>query len=212
MKRYFQVFTFTNPGLESLLHQELNRLLVGHTIESVPKQGCLIPSLSEDKLWSLCTSTRIATGIRIRLGPPQQTLKFNVFDRYVRTLPWDLLLPLTTKGFPHKVQATCHESKLFHSDALSERLLDYLQKKRYFPSDQRGSDSSDQNPFTVHVRVVNDMTQVSADVSGDIVSKRGYRKAVTEAPMRENLAAACLDAINYSGFVHSFRVALHFYN
>jgi putative N6-adenine-specific DNA methylase len=48
-----------------------------------------------------------------------------------------------------------------------------------------------ENPdMTVYVRVVKDTASVSIDMSGETLSRRGYRKQAGDAPLREHLAAA----------------------
>ena len=40
------------------------------------------------------------------------------------------------------------------------------------------------------VRIVNDEVEISADSSGELLHRRGYRKEIAKAPLRETLAAA----------------------
>jgi putative N6-adenine-specific DNA methylase len=40
------------------------------------------------------------------------------------------------------------------------------------------------------VRIVNDECEISADSSGDLLHKRGYRREIAKAPLRETIAAA----------------------
>src|SRR5437588_410224 len=42
------------------------------------------------------------------------------------------------------------------------------------------------------VRIVDDQCEVSADTSGDLLHRRGYRQEVAKAPLRETLAAAMI--------------------
>jgi putative N6-adenine-specific DNA methylase len=48
-----------------------------------------------------------------------------------------------------------------------------------------------ENPdMTVYIRVVKDRVSVSLDLTGETLSRRGYRREAGEAPLREHLAAA----------------------
>jgi putative N6-adenine-specific DNA methylase len=49
------------------------------------------------------------------------------------------------------------------------------------------------------VRVVRDVVTISADSSGELLHRRGYRQAIGKAPLRETLAAAMLLAAEYDG-------------
>jgi putative N6-adenine-specific DNA methylase len=51
------------------------------------------------------------------------------------------------------------------------------------------------------VRVVRDVCMVSADSSGALLHRRGYRRAVAKAPLRETLAAAMLIGSDWPGTV-----------
>ena len=51
------------------------------------------------------------------------------------------------------------------------------------------------------VRFVHDVCTISADSSGELLHRRGYRLATAKAPLRETLAAATLLAMDYDGSV-----------
>ncbi len=54
------------------------------------------------------------------------------------------------------------------------------------------------DPVLVVLRVVKDMVDVSVDASGEALHRRGWRKAIARAPIRENLAAAVLRLAEWS--------------
>lgn len=47
-------------------------------------------------------------------------------------------------------------------------------------------------PCTIHVRILDDNCTLSIDLSGERLDKRGLKLFTSEAPVRENLASACL--------------------
>jgi putative N6-adenine-specific DNA methylase len=49
------------------------------------------------------------------------------------------------------------------------------------------------------VRIVDDECEISADSSGELLHRRGYRKEVAKAPLRETLAAAMVLASGWQG-------------
>lgn len=64
-------------------------------------------------------------------------------------------------------------------------------------ADSSGDDASDdadarQTSQVFVVRIVHDQVEISADSSGELLHRRGYRKNVAKAPLRETLAAAML--------------------
>jgi putative N6-adenine-specific DNA methylase len=57
--------------------------------------------------------------------------------------------------------------------------------------DEDELESGDKPPSQLFVvRIVHDEVEVSADSSGDLLHRRGYRREVAKAPLRETLAAA----------------------
>ncbi len=107
-------------------------------------------------------------------------------------LPWERFL---TPGQPVALRVTCHKSKLYHSEAVAERLLTALEARlgkpspRLKPSDE---DETEHPPQLLLARLVEDKCTVSVDSSGALLHRRGYRLAAAKAPLRENLAAALL--------------------
>jgi putative N6-adenine-specific DNA methylase len=49
------------------------------------------------------------------------------------------------------------------------------------------------------VRIVHDQCEVSADSSGDLLHRRGYRREIAKAPLRETIAAAMVLASGWKG-------------
>jgi len=92
------------------------------------------------------------------------------------------------------VQAICHKSRLYHSDAVAERILGAIND--HFSSSGKpilqATNASEGQ--LILVRLVNDQCTISVDSSGELLHKRGYRQAVAKAPLRENLAASMLFA------------------
>jgi putative N6-adenine-specific DNA methylase len=111
-------------------------------------------------------------------------------------LPWHAYLSPESKI---EVSVTCHKSRLYHSDAVAERVSRAIEQS-FAGSGSQGRKSrepasdgtSQEEPFTARVfaRIENDVVQVSVDASGDRLHRRGYRTHVVDAPLRETLAAA----------------------
>lgn len=61
-------------------------------------------------------------------------------------------------------------------------------------------DVDNENPaLRIHVRAVKNQFNVAIDTSGDSLFKRGYRKEVGEAPLKENLAAGLISLTDWDG-------------
>jgi putative N6-adenine-specific DNA methylase len=103
-------------------------------------------------------------------------------------LEWEKYL---VPGQKVSLQVTCHKSRLYHSDAVAERVLGSIDD--HFSSSGKKMEKSSEGQIIL-VRLVNDNCTISLDSSGELLHKRGYRQAVAKAPLRENLAAGMIMA------------------
>ena len=131
---------------------------------------------------------RTASRVLVRLGNFRATA-FSELRKKAGRLPWEkYMLP----GQPLALRVTCHKSRLYHSDAVAERVAGAAGDRLGKPS--RLSKFNDEQSATqlVVVRVVHDHCTISIDSSGEALHRRGYRLATAKAPLRETLAAAIL--------------------
>ena len=104
---------------------------------------------------------------------------------------------------------TCRKSRLFHSDAVAQRFAESVLKQVpgvVVASASRDADdvADDDKSVIGHeqlfiVRLTHDNCVVSADSSGELLHRRGYRQATGKAPLRETLAAAMLIGSGWDG-------------
>jgi len=188
----YRLFVSITPGLEPLLAQELTDLGIGAKQTSVT--GGMELMGDRQCLWRLCRDSRLAESVRVRLGPPFAARSFDDLLAGLGRLPWAAYLQ--RGGALPEVRVTCHHSRLYHSGAVAQRVVQVL-TDRVGCQDQ-GGDAADR----VHVRLERDQVQVSVDASGELLHRRGYRLHVGQAPLRETLAAACLRAAAYTHTSH----------
>ena len=141
---------------------------------------------------------RTASRVLVRLGRFHAST-FYELERRAKKIEWPAFLP--SEGAV-TVRATCRKSRLYHSDAVAERVLAAIARVappglRVEQVAENGSSEADEEsqeePASSQlfvVRIVNDEVEISADSSGDLLHRRGYRKEVAKAPLRETLAAA----------------------
>jgi putative N6-adenine-specific DNA methylase len=102
-----------------------------------------------------------------------------------------------------KFRVTCRKSRLYHSDAVAERLGEAAAGRVAGVVASRSRDSSDDSEASEGdaqlfiVRITHDDCVVSVDSSGELLHRRGYRLASGKAPVRETLAAAMLIASDW---------------
>ncbi|MFL5523791.1 MAG: class I SAM-dependent RNA methyltransferase [Gemmatimonadaceae bacterium] len=187
----FELFAATAPGLESIAAGELKSLGVKGRQEpgGVAFEGNL-NGVYLANLW-----LRTASRVLLRLGRFHAST-FYELERRAKKLPWSNFLP---NAGSVEVRVTCRKSKLYHSDAVAERVIAAI--RDVSPSadlaigteaDGEGGDESSHSKQLFVVRIVDDQCEISADTSGDLLHRRGYRKEVAKAPLRETLAAAML--------------------
>src|ERR1700694_3526423 len=189
----FKVFTSTGPGLESIAAGELKAL----GIRGRQEIGGVAFSADLQRLYEANLWLRTATRVLVRLGSFHAST-FYELERRAKKLPWAEFLPASGKV---RVRVTCRKSKLYHSDAVGERVLSAIigSASRAIEGNTDASETLDSPDFETEsagksgqlfvVRIVNDECEISADSSGEMLHRRGYRQEIAKAPLRETIAA-----------------------
>jgi putative N6-adenine-specific DNA methylase len=168
----YDAFAVAAPGLAPLVEVELRGL--GIKPREVSTAGVEFVATAE-QLYAANLWLRTATRIVVRIGQFRVTT-FAELERLARKLPWSRFIGPDASV---EVRVTCHKSKLYHSDAVAQRI--------------RGAIGRDEGDATlVVVRLDHDVCTVSIDSSGELLHRRGYRLETAKAPLRETLAAAML--------------------
>jgi putative N6-adenine-specific DNA methylase len=156
---------------------------------------------------------RTASRVVVRLGT-FHARTFIELERHARRIEWERFLP---KGAPLRFRVTSRKSKLYHTEAIAQRLGEAVEhrvgKARVIAvvgeddvaddtspthaSASPGDDEAGGQLFVV--RVLRDEVTVSVDSSGALLHRRGYRQALAKAPLRETLAAAMLLGSGWRG-------------
>jgi putative N6-adenine-specific DNA methylase len=195
-----EIFASVAPGLESITAGELKTLGI-RAKQEVGGVGFAadLRRLYEANLW-----LRTASRLTVRLGRFHASTFFEL-ERRVKKLPWTAFLPATGSV---RLRVTCRKSKLYHSDAVAERVLAAIEASASRTVGAESSHSDDDsaesdvvsNPAQLFiVRLFHDECEISADSSGDLLHRRGYRKETGKAPLRETIAAAMVLASGWQG-------------
>lgn len=202
-------FAIAAPGLEPLVARELGALPVRGVREVV---GGVEFTADAAGLAAAQLRLRTASRVLVRLASFKATA-FHELERSARQMPWAAVLPPDAS---FTLRVTCRKSRLYHSDAVAERVAAAI--VRSVPGarlagasdgdeaedadagavdgtiDAVGADAGEPDlahtPQLFVVRFDRDRCTISADASGELLHRRGYRQAVARAPMRETLAAA----------------------
>jgi len=199
-----KVFAVCAPGLEPFTSQELQRLGISvKTTAASPgngsgeEDGGIEFNASLQDIFRANLHLRTASRILVRLGE-FSSASFSELRAKSSRLAWEKYL---RPGRPVSFHVTCRKSRLYHSDAVAERIQgaiqDHLGKA---PVIIKGNqENSEMQSQLIIVRLVNDVCTISVDSSGELLHRRGYRLETAKAPLRETLAAGLLLASGWDG-------------
>jgi putative N6-adenine-specific DNA methylase len=196
-------FAVCAPGLEAFTARELKDL--GLQVPSSPSsrdslkgkgeveevggvecRGCMID------LYRANLRLRTASRVLFHLGSFYADT-FSDLGRRAKRVSWEAYLK---PGRPVALRVTCHKSRLFHSAAVTERVMESIGARlgRIPPTRKFEGEEESDPPQLIIVRLVENRCTLSLDSSGALLHRRGYRLATAKAPLRETLAAGILMA------------------
>lgn len=181
------LFAAAAPGVEPIVARELASL--GVRDATVDAGGVAFTGTFGD-LMRANLHLRTASRVLVRLAEFRAT-SFHELERGARRVAWEQAL---STGQTTRLRVTCRKSRLYHSDAVAQRIASAVARVTGADVEKTTAvdediEAEDEAQLLV-VRVRHDRVTISADSSGDLLHRRGYRKAVGKAPLRETLAAA----------------------
>lgn len=197
--KQFDAFVVAAPGLAPLVAAECAGLgLVSLDLESAGVG--LRTDLSG--LFSLNASLRIGSRVLVRLAS-FTARDFAALEKFAARIPWGTVM---SPGASVRLRVTCRKSRLYHSDAVAERVargingavanVSVTTKAHADDDDEHDAEAPSQ---LIVVRLDRDQCTISADTSGELLHRRGWRQAIAKAPLRETLAAAMLAGMEWRG-------------
>lgn len=171
-------------GLEAVVSRELKEL--GYTEQQVENSRVIFQgdetAICRTNLW-----LRTADRVLIKMG--QFTAHtFEELFQQTKALPWDKWLPVDAE-FPvegKSIKSTLHsvpDCQAIVKKAIVEKLKEKY-KINWF--EEKGP------RYKIEVGILKDVVTLTIDTSGAGLHKRGYRKLVSQAPLKETLAAAMI--------------------
>lgn len=183
------LFAVAAPGLAPVVGRELRALGMDGLVEEAGGVGF---RGGVREVWSANLHLRTASRVLVRVAQFRATA-FHELERGAKRIPWADML---ASGQPTRLRVTCRKSRLYHSDAVAQRIADAIRRVANVEIDSdAGMDEEESSMGGAQlfvVRVHHDRVTVSADSSGELLHRRGYRQAGGKAPLRETLAAALL--------------------
>lgn len=186
----YTCYAVSAPGVRDLSARELQSLGIEilHLDSSTADSGGVDFRTDLSGLYRANLHLRSASRILVRLGNFFYARTFTELLESAGRLAWERFL---TPGQAVEIRVTCHKSKLYHSDAVAERIGQAIEARLGKPSPQQKGGQG------ILARLVHDRLTISIDSSGENLHKRGYRLASAKAPLRENLAATLLMACHW---------------
>jgi putative N6-adenine-specific DNA methylase len=195
-----KVFAVCAPGLEPFTGQELHNLGISTTAAAPAagehageEEGGIEFNGYRKDIYRANLHLRTASRILVRLGE-FYTTTFSELRKKASRLAWEKYLK---PGQPVSFHVTCRKSRLYHSDAVAERVQGAIQDNLGKLSEV-GKPSEGGSQLIV-IRLINDLCTISIDSSGELLHRRGYRLETAKAPLRETLAAGLLLASGWDG-------------
>ena len=183
--RRFEIFLATAPGLEEVLCAEV-RAKGFNSPRAVPG-GVTVrggwPEVWRANLWVRGAGRVLAVLASFR------ALHLPELKTDARKVPWRQVL---RPDVPFRVEATCAKSRIYHSGAAAERIEAAIRETV-------GATPSPEAQVLIRVHIDHDLCTLSVDTSGEPLHKRGYKEAVSKAPMRETLASLFLRQCGFDG-------------
>ena len=180
-------YTITLPGLETLCRGELAALEDPPADLRVSKGGVAF----QGRLTS-CYQANLMCRTASRFLMRIQQCKARHFDELeerVRAVPWELYLKIDVSL---EVRASIRRSKLYHSQAVSERILKAVSARLALHGRKDAGTEREGPVQCIWAHLQEDRLTLSLDSSGAPLHKRGIKTTGGPAPLRETLAAGAL--------------------
>ena len=182
----YQLFASTPKAMENILADELTQL----GAEDVqPKMAGVTFQGDLEMAYRACLWSRTANRILLPLSSFEVTSKEDLYEA-VKKINWfDHFKPDDTfaVSFSAKNSQAINNSH-FGSLVVKDAIVDQMRAKFH----KRPSVNTIKPNIRINVYLNTESAQLSLDLSGESLHRRGYREANVEAPIKENLAAAML--------------------
>ena len=144
--------------------------------------------------WKIVALSRIANRISMHIADFKAE-NFRDLEKKAAEVPWELFL----SGGPVSIHVSCKHSRLYHSDAVAERLYKIIggslplapASTASATLSPRGS-APNTPPQNIYVSLIDDRCTIWLDLAGEELYKRGHERFVNDAPLKETIAAAML--------------------
>ena len=151
--------------------------------------------------WKIAAYSRIANRVLMEIAQFNAT-NFGQLEKHAAEIPWELFLDI--RDFPSnselgtsnslQIHVTCKHSRLYHSDAVAERLYNVIGERLHECRSGAEGDrvKAEDFPQNLYVTLIDDRCTLWLDLAGEELYKRGHQRFVNDAPLKETIAAGMI--------------------
>ena len=180
-----ELIAATTFGLEAVVRREIEAL--GYKIIKT-EDGRVIFEGSERAIARANLWLRSADRVQIKMAE-FKALEFEDIFQNVKGIPWEEWIPMEGNFIVNAVSVKSKISSVPAIQKVGERaLIDRL--RELYPIDRFPKTGAE---FDVRISIHKDMATVTLDTTGPGLNKRGYRRLIGKAPLKETMAAAMVN-------------------
>ena len=180
-----EFFAIVQPGFEQIALQELLGAQIGHDHKVIEGGISFMAGLTD--CYKCCLMMRSLSRLLMRLKSFRAE-NFQRFHKSMAAIPWELFV---CDGMNINFSIKARKSRLYHTDRLKQEAVDAVSERLNSFGLSVSTDDAVQQQ-SIYIRFDHDICTVSLDTVGGFLYKRGEKTNVTDAPLRETLAAMIL--------------------
>ena len=153
--------------------------------------------------WKAVAYSRVVNRILMHIADFKAE-NFRELEKKAAEIPWELYLKFgiqisdfgindkqsswnaAAKSNALNIHVTCKHSRLYHSDAVAERL------QKIIDGVNHRSSAPNTPPQNIFVTLIDDRCTIWLDLAGEELYKRGHERFVNDAPLKETIAAGMI--------------------
>lgn len=187
-----KLYALCQPGFEKNCLKEIEELITDCGAPHIT-QGGIEFHASLESLYLLNNFCRTAERLYLRIGRFFAD-SYSLLEHECKDVPWELYL---TEKRELDFTFSIAKSKLHHTDGAKETIKKAIAQRMQLSPVIKNENAGTQ---LIHVRVIKDIWYLSLDSSGAPLYKRGLKKNVQHAPLRETLASLLLQTAGLSNY------------
>jgi len=183
-----KLFVTGHKGFETLHFHELRDLLKDSTAQVNRQYGGVEVLGGIDSVYRICLHSRLSNRVFCELAQFAANDETQLYNA-VYAIDWSEHL---TSRNSFAVSATLSRSSLDHSHYVSLKVKDAIVDQFRDKVNSRPDIAKQQPDLHIHINIHKNQAQLSLDLSGESLHRRGYRSEHSGAPLKEHLAASMI--------------------